>query len=51
MIGINASKSIIIINELNDPRLQLKFKEYTENNYEDTYRISYADGIRYVFNE
>jgi len=40
-----------LINNLNDPRLQLKFHEYAESDYENTYRISYADGLRYVFNK
>lgn len=45
------TKIYTLINELNDSRLQLKFNEYTESDYEHTYPISYAEGIKFVFNE
>jgi len=40
-----------LITELNDPRLQMTLNEYAENDYEHTYQISFAEGLKYIFNE
>ena len=40
-----------LISEARYPWLQFEFIEYTDSNYENTYPISYAAGIRYIFDE
>ena len=48
------AKCIRLINLIKDANYQwLKFEsiEYTKSNYENTYPISYAEGIKYVFSE
>jgi len=50
----NREKCISLINLLNEaqyPWLQFESVEYSESNYENTYPISFAAGIRYIFNE
>lgn len=43
-------KLIDLIKEVDYQWLQVESIEYTESNYENTYPISYAAGIKYVFN-
>jgi hypothetical protein len=40
-----------LITEINDPGLQLKFVEYTESNYQNTYHTSFAEGLKYIFDK
>jgi len=40
-----------LLNEAQYPWLQFESVEYSESNYENTYPISFAAGIRYIFNE
>ena len=44
-------KLIDLIKEANYQWLQVESIEYTTSNYENTYPISYAAGIKYVFNK
>lgn len=44
-------KLINLIKDANYPWLQVESIEYTKSNYENTYPISYAAGIKYVFNK
>lgn len=44
-------KLIDLIKDTNYEWLQFESKEYTNSNYENTYPISYAEGIKYVFNK
>ena len=44
-------KLIDLIKDANYPWLQVESIEYTKSNYENTYPISYAAGIKYVFNK
>ena len=44
------TKLINLINEAQYPWLQVESIEYTNSDYENTYPISYADGIKYIFN-
>ena len=43
------TRLINMINEARYPWLQFKSVEYTNSNYENTYPISYAEGLKYVF--
>jgi hypothetical protein len=46
------AKCIKLINMINDANykwLQFESKEYTNSDYEHTYPISYAEGIKYIF--
>ncbi|WP_418637561.1 hypothetical protein [Winogradskyella sp.] len=45
------SKLINLIEEANYNWLEFESIEYTESDYENTYPISYATGIKYVFNK
>ena len=45
------NKLIKLISEAQYLWLQLESIEYTDSNYENTYPISYAAGIKYVFNK
>lgn len=45
------TKLINLINSAQFPWLQFESIEYTESNYENTYPISYAAGIRYIFDK
>ncbi len=45
------NKIIQLINEANYPWLQFESVEYTKSNYENTYPVSYAEGINYVFGD
>jgi len=48
------AKCIKLINTIKDANyqwLQVESIEYTKSNYENTYPISYAEGIKYVFKE
>ena len=42
---------INLIENANYEWLQLESKEYTTSDYENTYPVSYAEGIKYVFNK
>ena len=44
-------KLINLINEAQYQWLQFESIEYTNSDYENTYPISYAAGIKYVFNK
>jgi len=44
-------KLINLIEEANYKWLQFGSKEYTNSNFENTYPVSYAEGIKYVFNK
>lgn len=44
-------KLIDLIRDANYEWLQFESKEYTNSNYENTYPVSYAEGIKYIFNE
>ena len=44
-------KLIDLIKDANYQWLQVESIEYTKSNYENTYPISYAAGIKYVFNK
>jgi len=48
---VQCSKLINLIKQTNFNGLDFKSIEYTKSNYENTYPISYADGIKYVFNK
>jgi hypothetical protein len=53
-ISNDRAKCIKLINLIKDadfPWLQVQSIEYTKSNYENTYPISYATGIKYVFNK
>lgn len=41
---------INLINEAQYPWLQFQSKEYTESDYENTYPISFAEGLNFIFN-
>lgn len=43
------NRLIDLINQARYPWLQFRSKEYTDSNYENTYPVSYADGLEYVF--
>ena len=43
------TKLIDLINKAKYPWLQFESKEYTYSNYENTYPISYAEGLQYIF--
>lgn len=43
-------KLIDLISEAQYPWLQFRSKEYTDSNYENTYPISFAEGLAYIFN-
>lgn len=43
------NRLIDLINEAGYPWLKFRSKEYTESNYENTYPVSYAEGLEYVF--
>jgi hypothetical protein len=45
------TKLIDLINEGNYPWIQFESIEYKNSNYENTYPISYAEGIKYIFNK
>ena len=45
------TKLINTIAEAQYPWLQFESIEYTNSNYENTYPISFADGIKYIFNK
>ena len=45
------TKLINLIKDSNYEWLQVKSIEYTNSNYENTYPISYAEGIKYVYNK
>ncbi|MDZ7743240.1 MAG: hypothetical protein U5Q03_16270 [Bacteroidota bacterium] len=45
------TKLIDLIKDSNYEWLQVKSIKYTNSNYENTYPISYAEGIKYVFNK
>lgn len=38
------------IDEANYPWLQFRYKEYTDSNYENTYPVSFAEGLAFIFN-
>jgi len=44
-------KLIDLIKDANYEWLQFESKEYTNSDYENTYPVSYAEGIKYVFNK
>ncbi len=46
---VKCNKLIQLIEEAQFPWLQFKSIEYTDSHYENTYPISYAAGIKYVF--
>ena len=48
---VKCTKLINLINEAQHPWLQFESIEYTNSDYEHTYPISYAAGIKYVFNK
>jgi hypothetical protein len=43
------TKLVNLIKEAQYPWLQFESIEYTNSNYENTYPISFADGIKYIF--
>ena len=45
------TKLINLINEAQYPWLQFESIEYTNSSFDDTYKKSYAEGIKYVFNK
>ena len=45
------TKLINLINEAQYKWLQFESIEYTNSDYENTYPISYAAGIKYIFNK
>ncbi|SEP66814.1 hypothetical protein SAMN05421824_0009 [Hyunsoonleella jejuensis] len=45
------TKLIDLIKDSNYKWLHFESKEYTNSNYENTYPIAYAEGIKYVFNK
>ena len=45
------NKLIDLINEAQYPWLQFESVEYTNSNYENTYPVSYAAGLKFVFGE
>ena len=45
------TKLINLIKEAQYPWLQFESIEYTNSNYENTYPVSYAAGLKYVFNK
>jgi hypothetical protein len=50
----NRAQCIKLINLINDAQyswLQFESVEYTDSNYENTYPISYAAGLKYVFDD
>ena len=48
---VKCTKLIDLINEAQYPWLQFESIEYTNSDYENTYPIAYAAGIKYIFNE
>lgn len=48
---VQCTKLINLIKEANYHWLEFESIEYTESDYENAYSISYADGIKYVFNK
>jgi hypothetical protein len=45
------NKLIDLIKEAQIPWLQFESVEYTKSDYENTYPVSYAEGIKYMFNK
>ena len=45
------TRLIKLINEARYPWLEFESVEYSNSNYENTYPISFAEGIRYIFNK
>ena len=45
------TKLINLINEAQYPWLKFESIEYTNSDYENTYPVSYAAGIKYIFNK
>lgn len=41
---------IDVLEKAKFPWLQFRVKEYTDSNYENTYPLSYAEGLDYIFN-
>ena len=48
---VKCIKLIDLIKDSNYEWLQFELKEYTNSDYENTYPISYAAGIKYIFNK
>lgn len=48
---VRCNKLIRLIDEAQYPWLEFKSVEYTQSNYENTYPISYAAGLKFVFNK
>lgn len=48
---VKCTKIIDLINEAQLPGLKFESKEYTDSDYENTYPVSFAAGIEYVFDE
>lgn len=46
---VKCNKIINLFNEANYPWLEFKAKEYTTSNYENTYPISFAEGLQFIF--
>ena len=44
-------KIISLIEDANYPWLQFESKEYTNSDYENTYPVSYAEGLKFVFSD
>ena len=44
-------KIISLIEEANYPWLQFESKEYTNSDYENTYPVSFAEGLKFVFSD
>jgi hypothetical protein len=45
------NKLIDLINEAQYPWLQFESIEYTNSNYENTYPVAYAAGLKFIFGE
>lgn len=48
---VKCMKFIEALHAANYPWLQLQTKEYTTSNYENTYPVSFAEGLKYIFEE
>ena len=48
---IRCTRLINLINEAQYPWLQFESVEYTDSNYENTYPVSFAVGIKYIYQE
>jgi hypothetical protein len=48
---VKCNKLIELINKAQYPWLDFKSVEYTQSNYENTYPISYVDGLKFIFND